>query len=107
MTLKGKILERKALAEISRLAGPEVNYPLYDVTSSGLTPHVDFFFKVRNGFSTEISRYRLGDQLTEFNFGEIDIQLGKDPVRIALQIRDRSANVRLAQEVTLSDLQSK
>lgn len=84
------------LAEISKLEGPEVNYPIYDITSSGLTHTVDFFWHVRNLFQGEPNRYRVGNQLLEFNFGEIDIEWGK---RVEGQIRDSQGRVRIKKQV--------
>jgi alkaline phosphatase D len=48
------------LGEISRSDDPGLPYPLYEVTSSGLTHHVDFIYHFRSFFSPETNRYYAG-----------------------------------------------
>ncbi len=77
------------LGEISRSDDSGLPYPLYDITSSGLTHHVDLVYHVRCLFSPERNRYRVGTQFFEKNFGLVDIDWsGPSPV-LSLQIRDQ------------------
>ena len=85
------------LAEISRLDEPEVGYPLYEMTSSGLT------HSWRKA-PPEPNRYRVGERWTGLNFGLVVIAWSANPV-IALQIHDRENLVRLEQRLELRQLQ--
>jgi alkaline phosphatase D len=93
------------LGEISKLQGPDANYPLYEVTSSGLTHKVDFFWHLRNLFMGEKNRYRLGEQLLDLNFGTIDINRGTSPAQVGLEVHDKLGNVRLEQIVSVGSPQ--
>jgi alkaline phosphatase D len=93
------------LAEISLLQGPETNYPLYEVTSSGLTHTVAFWWHLRNLFKDEKNRYRVGQQLPDLNFGTIDINWSPGPGQITLEVHDRSGAERLKQVVPVLQLQ--
>ena len=93
------------LGEISRMESSETPYPLYDVTSSGLTHHVDWIWHSRNLFLPEKNHYRLGQQFTERNFGVIDIDWTTNPAQITLEVRDEKNGIRLAERVELSRLQ--
>ena len=55
------------IGEISRLNLPNLPYPLYDITSSGLT-HV---YKAAD----EENQYRISDLVTSLNFGLIKIDM--------------------------------
>ncbi|NLT67799.1 MAG: alkaline phosphatase family protein [Acidobacteria bacterium] len=82
------------LGEISKSNDSGLPYPFYEITSSGLTHHVDFFYHLRAFFSPERNRYRVGELFFESNFGIIDIdQSGKFPV-VSMQIRDQENQVR-------------
>ncbi len=82
------------LAEISQSDDSNLQYPLYEVTSSGLTHHVDFFYHLRAIFSPEKNRYRVGELFYEKNFGVIDINLSTGPLGISLQVRDQGNNIQ-------------
>lgn len=72
-------------------------YPVYDITSSGLT---------QTGFSREKNRYRVGDDnpFGKQNFGWIAIDWdGEDP-SIKLEIRDVEGNVVRQAQTTLNTL---
>jgi alkaline phosphatase D len=85
------------LAEISRLDGGAVGYPLYEITASGLTHS---WAKA----PAESNRYRVGQRWTGLNFGLLVIEWHPNPV-ITLQIRDRQNRVRLEQRLELHQLQ--
>src|SRR5438093_2335588 len=77
------------LGEISRADDSGLPYPLYEITSSGLTHHVDFVYHLRSFVSPETNRYRVGDLFYEKNFGLVEIDWsGGSPV-LSLQIRDQ------------------
>jgi hypothetical protein len=76
-------------------------YPLYDVTSSGLTHHVDFFYHLRSFLLPEKNQYRVGDPFYENNFGVIDINLSGLSHLAHLQIRDQENRVQHQQAVGL------
>jgi alkaline phosphatase D len=82
------------LGEISRLDEQALPYPLYDVTSSGLTHHIDFFYHLRSFFSPEQNRYRVGNLFYHKNFGVIDIDLSGSASAISLQLRDQENQIQ-------------
>ncbi len=78
-------------AEISRLGETPLGYPLYEVTSSGLTE--------RSSVRDEVNDLRLGEVFSESNFGVIRIDWTQtDPV-IRLEIRDDQGMV-VREEIT-------
>jgi alkaline phosphatase D len=85
------------LAEISRIEEPGVGYPLYEITSSGLTHST---CNVR----PESNRYRIGEQWRGLNFGLVVIEWSASPV-ITLQSRGRNNVVRLEQRLEFYQLQ--
>jgi alkaline phosphatase D len=84
-------------AEISRMEEPSVGYPLYDITSSGLT------HSWRHP-PPEPNRHRVGERWTELNFGLVVVEWSASPV-ITLQVRDRDNIVRLEQRLELHQWQ--
>lgn len=82
------------LAEISRLDNQALSIPLNEITSSGLTHHVDFFYHLRGLFSPEYDEYRIGDLFYESNFGVIDIDLSQASPKLNLQIRDQENHIQ-------------
>lgn len=82
------------LAEISRLDNQTRSFPLNEITSSGLTHHVDFFYHLRCLFSPEHDEYKIGDLFYESNFGVIDIDLFRASPRLNLQIRDQENHIQ-------------
>jgi alkaline phosphatase D len=89
------------LAEISRLDDLRLPYPLYDVTSSGLTHHVDFFYHLRAFFSPEKNQYRVGDPFCSNNFGVVDIDLSRISPPGHLHIRDQENRIQRQQMLGL------
>jgi alkaline phosphatase D len=82
------------LAEISRLDDPRLPYPLYDVTSSGLTHHVDFFYHLRAFFLPEKNQHRAANLFCENSFGVIDIDSCGGSSPAYLQIRDQDSRIQ-------------
>lgn len=82
------------LGELSRLNDLALPYALYDVTSSGLTHHVDFFYRLRSFFSPEQNRYRVGKLFYHKNFGVIDIDLSGRTPAISLQLRGQENRIQ-------------
>lgn len=89
-------------ADISMLpagedAGP--TYPLYDITSSGLT---------QTGLDNEPNRYRISgdDVFNKANFGWITIDWGQDDPPIHLEIRDVNGRVVREAATTLGAMRS-
>ena len=86
------------LAELSMMdAG--VGYPLYDLTSSGLT---EAFQKWRR---QEVNRHRVATMNWGNNFGAIAIDWTKDDPLIRLQVRDQDGEVTIQEKLPLSLLQ--
>ncbi len=77
------------IGEIARYDAPNVDYPLYDLTSSGLT-HV-------YEAADEPNRYRVSNLITVLNFGLITIDWQSNPVQLTYQIRGEAGKV-LAEE---------
>lgn len=86
------------IAEISRIDGTAAGYPLYDVTSSGLT-------HTWRQDGPETNRHRIGEKLVALNFGLLHIDWDASPVTLRFEIRDPANAVRLSQAISLRDLQ--
>ncbi len=67
------------IAEISKMQPPGLAYPLYDITSSGLTHTFED--------AKENNRYRLGQLITKLNFGTITIDWNKSPLEVTYQVK--------------------
>lgn len=76
-------------AEISRLDDPRVGYPLYEITSSGMTHAWEQ--------ASEANRHRLGSLLREINFGTVSFDWSRTRVIVTAQVRDAANAVRLEQ----------
>ena len=86
------------LAELS-LMDAGIGYPLYDLTSSGLTQG---FYAWR---PQEVNRHRVSTMNQGNNFGLVTIDWDQEDPRISLQIRDESGDIFLQQKIALSYLQ--
>ncbi|HEX6368859.1 MAG TPA: alkaline phosphatase D family protein [Longimicrobium sp.] len=86
------------IAEISRVDGTAAGYPLYDVTSSGLT-HT---WRTDN---PEANRHRIGEKLVALNFGMLEIDWNARPATLRFTILDDREQVRLERTIPLSELQ--
>ena len=82
------------LAEISKLPDQDLGYPLYEITSSGLTHHVDSIYHVRSFFSPETNRYRVGSLFYQKNFGLMDIDWSSTSPVLSLQVRDQENRIQ-------------
>jgi alkaline phosphatase D len=83
-------------AEISKLTNPGA-YPIYDITSSGITSKWDF---------PTLNSNRIEGPVMENHFGLISINWENDPV-IKMEIIDEFSNHRVEYEVKLSDISFK
>ncbi len=81
------------IGEISRYDAPGVAYPLYDLTSSGLT-HV-------YEEADESNRHRVSDLIKVLNFGLITIDWNSNPIRLTYQIRGDGGKVLAEEEMGL------
>lgn len=86
------------IAEISRIDGTAAGYPLYDITSSGLT-------HTWQGRWEEPNRHRLGDNVIALNFGLLEIDWNARPATLRFTIHDDRQQVRLDRTIPLSELQ--
>ncbi|HSN62329.1 MAG TPA: hypothetical protein VLR49_15430, partial [Ferruginibacter sp.] len=80
-------------AEISKLDEPGL-YPIYDITSSGITSTWDFPTPNKN---------RIEGPVMDNHFGLLTIEWKKDPV-IVMQIIDKNNNSRIEYEINASEL---
>lgn len=86
------------IAELSKLDSSAVSYPLYDLTSSGLT-HT-WSGRQRE----EKNRHRVDKMVVALNYGTVDVDWQeKDPV-ITLRVRDAADRVRIERTLRLSEL---
>jgi alkaline phosphatase D len=72
------------VAELSKISWPGINYPIYDLTSSGLTHSLGGGLKEGGP-----NRYRVGKVHDKLNFGVIRFNWGKRQTTVALEIRGR------------------
>lgn len=80
-------------AEISKLQSPG-NYPIYDITSSGITSTWDFATQNKN---------RIEGPIMDNHFGLLTIKWGTDP-EINMEIIDKYNNPRVAYTIHKSDI---
>jgi len=69
-------------AEISKMGSSPAGYPIYDVTSSGLTQ--------KSSIRNEPNDLRLGEVYVDCNFGVIEVDWSKEDPAVTLQIRDEA-----------------
>ncbi len=87
-------------AELSRLEGPPLAYPLYDLTSSGMT-------HAGGGDPEEPNKHRVGQAFMDLNFGEIELGMSAKEPRVTLRARDKTGKPVIEHAVPLSDLAPK
>ena len=68
------------IAEISKYENQAISYPIYEVTSSGLT-------HTSTNNTSEANKHRVGKLINVLNFGEIDIDWQKKPLEVKLMIK--------------------
>lgn len=84
------------VAELSRMNNGPGGYPLYDITSSGLTMTYEI--------ESEPNRWRVGEMYCPNNFGIIAIDWSKRDPRITLQIRNVHNRIPIEDSFPLSRL---
>lgn len=96
-------------AEILGTNHTDNGYPLYEITSSGMT-HTCYtqvpLQQCRRAFDMFMrSEYQVTDFYEFFNFGSVDIDWNSDPVTIDLNVRSANGTIVLRQHLTLKDLE--
>lgn len=81
-------------SELSHLTYPDL-YPIYDLTSSGLTEEWKF---------ATPNQYRIGGPIMENHFGLINFNFRMDDILITLEIWDKNNQRRIYQQLWQSDL---
>lgn len=84
------------IAEVSRVSGTAAGYPLYDVTSSGLT------HTWRERWE-EVNRHRVGENVIALNYGLLHVDW--DARALRFEVRDTTNAVRLARTIPLAELE--
>ncbi len=80
--------------ELSRL-DPDDGYPIWDLTSSGITETWDSISKNKN---------RVGEPVAENNYGSVTIDWNRRDPTILLELIDQDNVVRVSQEILLSGI---
>jgi alkaline phosphatase D len=80
------------IAEISKTEVPGMNYPLYEITSSGLT-------HVYSGRNTEPNKYRLGELIKQLNFGLMHFSWGDNSIKVEMQVKGEDNETLLTETV--------
>jgi alkaline phosphatase D len=73
------------IAEISRIVNDSIHFPLYDITSSGLTHSYSK--------SKEINPYRIGDLVVDKNYGVLNFNWSDSTVVINCKLKGMSGQV--------------
>ena len=79
------------MAEVSKVSVPGLNYDLFDITSSGLT-HV-------SAPHQEANRHRVGEIVSELNYGVITINWNARPLTANVRINGDKGATYLTQEI--------
>lgn len=82
------------IAEVSKMDVPGLTYPLYDITSSGLT-------HTWSGAGNERNRYREGELIMKKNFGVLEIRQHQRTIEVSVSIRGKDNEVFLEQSFKL------
>jgi alkaline phosphatase D len=85
------------IAELSRVRTPHVRYPLFDLTSSGLT-------HTWSSLRREANWHRVGDLVIALNYGTIDVDWEAADPRITMRVLDDKNAVRIQHALRLSEL---
>ena len=80
------------IAEISKTDLPGMEYPLYEVTSSGLT-------HVYSGAAEEPNKYRVGKLIKQLNFGVFNFDWSEDKVKVEMLIKGEGGATLLKETV--------
>ncbi|MEJ8801210.1 alkaline phosphatase D family protein [Pontibacter sp. H249] len=80
------------IAEISKTNLPGMSYPLYEVTSSGLT-------HVYSGAAEEPNKYRIGRLIKQLNFGVLNFNWNVKQVEVEMLIKGENNSTLLKETV--------
>ncbi|WP_299826422.1 alkaline phosphatase D family protein [uncultured Pontibacter sp.] len=80
------------IAEISKTDLPGMSYPLYEITSSGLT-------HVYSGAAKEPNQYRVGELIKKLNFGVLNFNWNKEQVAVEMLIKGENDTILLKETV--------
>ena len=81
-------------AELNKRTYPDL-YPLYDLTSSGLTHKED---------PPKPSIYRIGEAFTDLNYGMIHIDWNSSPIQVTLTVYDNQSNPQISKTISMDEL---
>lgn len=81
--------------ELSKWNNNITPYPIYDLTSSGLT---------QNWSNTEPNKHRVGNVIRENNFGLIEVQTMPQDTTLTFQLINKQNKIVLKHTISLSDL---
>ncbi|MFD2246422.1 alkaline phosphatase D family protein [Pontibacter ruber] len=81
------------IAEISRTNYPGISYPLYEVTSSGLT------HTWTGTFVEEPNRYRVGPMIAKLNFGVLHFDWSGPQVKVDMQVKGDGNETYLREQI--------
>ncbi len=87
--------------EISKYSDAPIGYPLYEITSSGLTHHKNRFWQEL--FGLEKNRYRLYGPFYNLNYGIVDIDLQEQS--LTMFVCNKNGNVQFKQKISTKELQ--
>lgn len=82
------------IAEMSRISLPGLPYPLYDITSSGLT-------HTWSAPADEPNHLRVGKMIFKLNYGLLQIHWNERPIRVTASIRGDEHQVYQTEEIKL------
>lgn len=83
------------IAEIAKIEHPEVSYPVYEVTASGLT-------HAHAANLAEPNQYRLGKLVNVLNFGVMEFDWSKSSPEVKIEIKGMDNKVLESQMVVLN-----
>ncbi len=89
------------LAELSSIHNADLGYPLFDLTSSGLTQGY-----TKGWRNPEVNKHRVATMTHGNNFGMVTVNWSAADPQVALQIRDEVGDVTIQEKLSLSWLQS-
>ena len=84
------------IAEISKITWPKMSYPIYEITSSGLT-------HTWGSIREEANQFRDGALIIKRNFGVIKIDWDKKPLEVLVEIRGLANALYLEKTIRLQD----
>lgn len=87
--------------EISKYPNAPIGYPLYEITSSGLTHFKNRFWQ--DLFGLQKNRYTVTGSFYNLNYGVVDVDFENQ--RIVAYICNKNGNVQFTQEIFFKELQ--